>query len=135
MKWNDVGLAACDSFGKDHSPGPKIEAWMKEAGFVDVHHEWYPLPIGPWPKDKHLVKAPGIFSSPRRGSFWIECGGANACLKENSRLVESRDAGRRIGGYDDAPLDAGPGVEAGRSAGPPCERPQGLSGSEASFSA
>lgn len=54
MKWNDVGLAACDSFGKDHSPGPKIEGWMKEAGFVDVHYERFPLPIGPWPKDKHL---------------------------------------------------------------------------------
>ena len=74
MKWNDAGLAACDSFGKDHSPGPKIEGWMKEAGFVDVHYERFPLPIGPWPKDKHLVKLSENLSSPR-SSFRVEWGG------------------------------------------------------------
>ena len=47
-------------------------------------------------------------------------------LKEDSWLVESRDVGRRIGGDDDAPLHADLGVEAGRSADPPCECPQGL---------
>ena len=28
---------------------------MKEAGFQNVRVERYKLPIGPWPKDKHLV--------------------------------------------------------------------------------
>lgn len=54
-EWNDLGCGACVSFGKDPEPGPKIEGWMKDAGFVDVYHERFRLPIGPWPKDKHLV--------------------------------------------------------------------------------
>lgn len=53
-KWNDLGCGACESFGKDPCPGPKIEAWMKNAGFEDVYHERFRLPIGPWAKDKHL---------------------------------------------------------------------------------
>ncbi len=28
---------------------------MKDAGFQNVKAERYKLPIGPWPKDKHLV--------------------------------------------------------------------------------
>ena len=34
-EWNDLGCGACVSFGKDPEPGPKIEGWMKDAGFVD----------------------------------------------------------------------------------------------------
>ena len=56
-KWNDLGCGACISFGKDPEPGPKIEGLMKAAGFVDVYHERFRLPIGPWPKDKHLVSS------------------------------------------------------------------------------
>lgn len=37
------------------SPGPKLEGWLREAGFVDIHVEKYKVPIGVWPKDKHLV--------------------------------------------------------------------------------
>lgn len=47
-------MDAAQSFGRDSKPGPKIEAWMKEAGFENVVHEKFRLPIGPWPKDKHL---------------------------------------------------------------------------------
>ncbi len=36
-------------------PGPLLEGWVKDAGFTDVHHEKYVLPIGTWPADKHLV--------------------------------------------------------------------------------
>lgn len=54
-KWNTLGCDACSSFGKDPFPGGKIEGRMKAAGFVDVYHERLRLPVGPWPKDKHLV--------------------------------------------------------------------------------
>ncbi|KAL2216036.1 hypothetical protein M432DRAFT_633989 [Thermoascus aurantiacus ATCC 26904] len=36
------------------SPGPKLEGWLREAGIVDIHVEKYKVPIGVWPKDKHL---------------------------------------------------------------------------------
>ena len=59
-KWNGLGCGACESFGKDPAPGPKLEGWMKDAGFVDVYHERIRLPIGPWPKDKFLVSPPTL---------------------------------------------------------------------------
>ncbi len=55
QKWNTVGCNACSEFGKDPYPGRQLEGWMKDAGFVDVYHERFRLPVGPWPKDKHLV--------------------------------------------------------------------------------
>ena len=47
-------LDAAASFGRDSCPGPKIEGWMKEVGFENIVAEKFRLPIGPWPKDKHL---------------------------------------------------------------------------------
>ena len=41
-------------FGRDSKPGPKLEGWMKDAGFENIVHEKFRLPLGPWPKDKHL---------------------------------------------------------------------------------
>jgi len=53
-KWNKLGCNACVSFGKDPFPGAKLEGYLKEAGFEDVTNERFRLPVGPWPKDKHL---------------------------------------------------------------------------------
>ena len=36
-------------------PGPDLERWVKEAGFRNVTVEKLPIPLGVWPKDKHLV--------------------------------------------------------------------------------
>lgn len=47
-------LAAAASFGRDSCPGAKIEGWMQDAGFENIVAERFRLPIGPWPKDKHL---------------------------------------------------------------------------------
>ncbi|KAL1999603.1 hypothetical protein VTN02DRAFT_4288 [Thermoascus thermophilus] len=38
--------------GYDTRPGPKLEGWFREAGFVDVKAEKIRLPLGTWPKDK-----------------------------------------------------------------------------------
>lgn len=54
-KWATTLLDACRSFGRDPCPGPKLEGYMEDAGFEDVKVEKFHLPIGPWPKDKHLV--------------------------------------------------------------------------------
>ena len=56
QKWITTLLKAAEDFGRDPSPGSKLEGYMKEAGFEDIHHEKYRMPIGPWPKDKHLVR-------------------------------------------------------------------------------
>jgi hypothetical protein len=39
---------------------PQYQGFLEEGGFVNVHCEERPCPIGPWPKDKKL-KQIGIF--------------------------------------------------------------------------
>ena len=55
-KWIHTLLKAVGDFGRDPYPGPKLEGWMKDAGFVDVVAHKYKIPIGPWAKDKQLVR-------------------------------------------------------------------------------
>ena len=57
QKWITTLLNASRDFNRDPCPGSSLEGWMKDAGFQDVHHEKFKLPIGPWPKDKHLVRS------------------------------------------------------------------------------
>ncbi|EFQ25684.1 methyltransferase domain-containing protein [Colletotrichum graminicola] len=53
LKWIRLILEACDKMGRDGRPGPKLEKWVREAGFVNIVHEKFIVPIGPWPKDPH----------------------------------------------------------------------------------
>ncbi|KAL9055906.1 MAG: hypothetical protein Q9206_002956 [Seirophora lacunosa] len=53
-KWITTLLQASRDFQRDPCPGPKLEGWMRDAGFADVQATRYKIPIGPWPKDKHL---------------------------------------------------------------------------------
>lgn len=41
--------------GYDSQPGPKIEGWCREAGFINVHAIKLPIPLGTWPKDPKYV--------------------------------------------------------------------------------
>ncbi|KAK2050679.1 S-adenosyl-L-methionine-dependent methyltransferase, partial [Colletotrichum somersetense] len=34
-------------------PGSKLEVWVKGAGFVNINHQRFKIPIGDWPKDPH----------------------------------------------------------------------------------
>ncbi|KAF4784512.1 methyltransferase domain-containing protein [Colletotrichum scovillei] len=52
-KWMSLLIEACVSVGRDPRPGPNIEGWVKDVGFVDVVHQRFKMPIGPWPKDPH----------------------------------------------------------------------------------
>ena len=54
-KWITDLLQAARDFGREPNPGPTLEKLMTEAGFKDVSVQKCRLPIGPWPKDKHLV--------------------------------------------------------------------------------
>lgn len=44
-----------ESGGFDPSPAPKLEAYFKEAGFINVAAYRLIIPMGTWPKDPHLV--------------------------------------------------------------------------------
>ena len=125
-KWNDLGCDACISFGKDPEPGPKIEGWMKGAGFADVYHERIRLPIGPWPKDKHLVSSCSLL---RDLSEWAHSS------PENSRCMELGNTRRRTRRNDPSPVDASTRLEARRSARSPCGCSQGFQRPQDSCSA
>ncbi|KAF4900228.1 Secondary metabolism regulator LAE1 [Colletotrichum fructicola] len=52
-KWNRTLIEACKMIGRDACPGPKVEGWVRDQGFRNVHHQKFMLPVGPWPKDPH----------------------------------------------------------------------------------
>lgn len=60
-KWIRLILEASRKNGRDPCPGPKLEGWLKEQGFVNVYHERIKFPIGPWPRDKDK-KELGMFN-------------------------------------------------------------------------
>ncbi|XTI89896.1 S-adenosyl-L-methionine-dependent methyltransferase [Cenococcum geophilum] len=60
-KWVDILLDASRKNGREPSPGPLLEGWVKDAGFTNIHHEKVKLPIGPWAKDKQK-KEVGLFN-------------------------------------------------------------------------
>ncbi|KAK1464519.1 methyltransferase domain-containing protein [Colletotrichum cuscutae] len=53
LKWDKLFIEACTSIGREACPGPKLEDWIKEAGFINVTHQRFKMPIGAWPKDPH----------------------------------------------------------------------------------
>ncbi|PGG99508.1 hypothetical protein AJ79_08510 [Helicocarpus griseus UAMH5409] len=40
--------------GRNPNPGKDLEKWVREAGFTNIVHKEYVLPLGPWAKDPHL---------------------------------------------------------------------------------
>jgi len=54
-KWNRDIIKGAKLIGREPNPGPLLAGLLKDAGFVSVTEEVYPLPIGTWPKDNSLV--------------------------------------------------------------------------------
>jgi hypothetical protein len=52
--WDNYFLEAAGKLGRDPSPGPKLEEWVKAAGFQNVRHQMFKFPLGVWPKDPKL---------------------------------------------------------------------------------
>jgi hypothetical protein len=48
-------MGAFDKAGYPSDPGPHLEQWFREAGFVDIHVQNYIIPMGAWPKDPLYV--------------------------------------------------------------------------------
>lgn len=61
QQWITTFIDASKSWGRDPSPGLGLEGWVKEAGFVNVRHEIFKLPIGGWPREKRKKDA-GLFN-------------------------------------------------------------------------
>ncbi|KAL2012267.1 hypothetical protein VTN00DRAFT_4985 [Thermoascus crustaceus] len=45
---------ACDKVGRPLSPGPLLEGWVRDAGFVNVDRLLMRILLGTWPRDKQL---------------------------------------------------------------------------------
>lgn len=50
--YHKTSIGRRNAAGYDCRPGPNLEKWVKEAGFVNIKARKLPLPIGAWPKDK-----------------------------------------------------------------------------------
>ena len=57
---------AFEKAGYEVRPGPKLEKWFNDAGFVNVHVEKFAVPYGVWPKDPNLVSFPTLSPNSRR---------------------------------------------------------------------
>lgn len=53
MTWDRLFIEACKMLGREDSPGPKLEGWVREAPFKNVVHQHFKIPLGPWAKDAH----------------------------------------------------------------------------------
>ncbi|KAL2014012.1 hypothetical protein VTN00DRAFT_1537 [Thermoascus crustaceus] len=53
-QYYDTIIHAFEKAGYVACPGPRLEEWFRKAGFVDIHVVKYQIPMGTWPKDRHL---------------------------------------------------------------------------------
>lgn len=54
-EWSKEVALAITAFGREAEPGPKLEQWIRDAGFENVNHKLLEIPVGPWPKSRRLV--------------------------------------------------------------------------------
>jgi hypothetical protein len=57
-KWSRQLCQGIQTMGMDPFPTQKLEGWMRDAGFINIKYELFPIPLGPWPKDKDMVDSP-----------------------------------------------------------------------------
>lgn len=56
--WTSEIVEALKTFNREPEPGPKLEGWIRDAGFMNVNHSLLPIPVGMWPKDKRMISLP-----------------------------------------------------------------------------
>ncbi|KAM5354572.1 hypothetical protein ACJ41O_001219 [Fusarium nematophilum] len=52
--WVNTLLKGARSLNREPCPGPLQEGWVQEAGFTNVKHHVFKIPIGPWAKDPRM---------------------------------------------------------------------------------
>ncbi|KAI9034878.1 S-adenosyl-L-methionine-dependent methyltransferase [Aspergillus affinis] len=45
---------ACEQMGRPVTVGTELAGYAAAAGFRNIHHRVYPLPLGPWPMDRRM---------------------------------------------------------------------------------
>ena len=60
-KWASNLLPLTEKIGRVSSPGPKLEGWVRDAGFKNIVARRFKLPVGPWAKDP-VLKEVGIIN-------------------------------------------------------------------------
>ncbi|OJD17558.1 hypothetical protein AJ78_02371 [Emergomyces pasteurianus Ep9510] len=53
-KWFNLFYEAARQHGRELSPGPRLEEWVRSAGFTDIVVKKMRVPVGRWPKDPRL---------------------------------------------------------------------------------
>ncbi|KAK6223547.1 methyltransferase domain-containing protein [Colletotrichum tabaci] len=54
-RWCDLFMEASRAFGRDAQVGPKLERLVRDnTGLINIHHQPYRIPLGPWAKDPYL---------------------------------------------------------------------------------
>ncbi|KAK2015051.1 methyltransferase domain-containing protein [Colletotrichum eremochloae] len=55
QRWVDLFMDASRAFGRDAQVGPKLEGLVRDnTGLINIHHQPYKIPAGPWAKDPYL---------------------------------------------------------------------------------
>ena len=72
-KTNMLFLKTLKEAGIEPNAGLCLEEWMKKAGFVDVTVTKYPLPVGTWAADKHLVRVCVTLLRPAVSPLALAC--------------------------------------------------------------
>jgi len=54
VEWSRLFIKACKQIKREPCPGPELERWVKDAGFINVTHRKFKIPYNSWPKDPHL---------------------------------------------------------------------------------
>lgn len=57
QRWRQLFQESVQVNGRTLRPGPDLERWLRDAGFVNVGVFKKIVPVGPWPKDPKLVCA------------------------------------------------------------------------------
>lgn len=83
-KFHQLACYSRHSQGYNQKPGPYLEEWLKEAGFVDVQVQKILLPLGPWPKDEHLKRVGAINHVQMMKAFEALCYGMLTTLPQDA---------------------------------------------------
>lgn len=61
-RWIAGLMQAGEKINRVVSPGPDLEGWVRDAGYTNITHRRFKMPIGPWPSDPHLVRPSPLFA-------------------------------------------------------------------------
>jgi hypothetical protein len=57
-RYYEALIPAFEKAGYNTRPGPHLEQWFRDAGFVNINVHKYRVPIGAWAKDPYFVRSP-----------------------------------------------------------------------------